>query len=150
MKLLVFLFIGLYCVLCPYTKVEESFNLQAIHDVIHYGPDLSRYDHLDFPGVVPRTFVGSVIIGAISKVILSIPRIYEYVPVDEQVVVRLVLGGIVSLGLSRLQMAVKKVYGSRASTAFALLTCCQFHILFWSSRTLPNTLALPLVLAGLA
>lgn len=31
-----------YVVTCPYTKVEESFNLQATHDILFFGADLEK------------------------------------------------------------------------------------------------------------
>jgi len=58
-----FLVMVTYICMCPYTKVEESFNLQATHDILIYGvKDISKYDHFEFPGVVPRTFIGSLLL----------------------------------------------------------------------------------------
>ncbi|KAF9533988.1 Alg9-like mannosyltransferase family-domain-containing protein [Crepidotus variabilis] len=56
--------------LCPYTKVEESFNLHAVHDVIMYGvgvEGLYNYDHYTFPSPVPRTFIASLVLAYITK-----------------------------------------------------------------------------------
>lgn len=146
MKYLVFLFIALYCLLCPYTKVEESFNIQATHDILHHRLDLQHYDHQEFPGVVPRTFLGAIILALPLTIVTHLPQSL----LAEQVLARLLLGGGVSVALAQLSGAIRRWLGAPAATAFVLLSCCQFHLIFWSSRTLPNTFALPLVLLGLA
>ncbi|KAI8084877.1 Alg9-like mannosyltransferase family-domain-containing protein [Halteromyces radiatus] len=153
MKLVLVLYILflIHCLYCPYTKVEESFNIQAIHDLLHHSNNLTLYDHLEFPGVVPRTFLGALFIACLSKLILwPLSFLLSWNLITEQCIVRLLLGACVCFSLNKFQKAINTLFGSLTGTAFLLLTCCQFHIIFWSTRTLPNTFALPLVLLGLS
>jgi alpha-1,6-mannosyltransferase len=77
----------LHLAVAPYTKVEESFNLQAVHDILTYGVPKNNdnaleifkneYDHFSFPGVVPRSFVGALVLAGASS--MPVQLLKEYV-----------------------------------------------------------------------
>lgn len=68
-------FILIHLFVSPYTKVEESFNIQAIHDILVHGIPTenadqfltANYDHVSFPGSVPRTFAGALVLSGLSR-----------------------------------------------------------------------------------
>lgn len=155
-----------HLLISPYTKVEESFNIQAIHDIINYGvfpqENVSyNYDHNNFPGSVPRTFVGSLVIAGIVKVIQSFTSLIgindllstDQSQLDIQIIVRCVLGLANGLAFMKIrdsinQIALRDRISKRRGLVgfwFIILLISQFHILYYSSRTLPNFIALPLV-----
>jgi len=121
----------------PYTKVEESFNMQAVHDILAHGTSLEAYDHLEFPGVVPRSFVGALVLAALSK-----PASLFLSGLALQRAVRAMLGGLLCLAYFQFECGVKARFGIRVATLTTLLLLVQFHLPFYMSRTLPNTFAL--------
>ncbi|KAF8718278.1 hypothetical protein AX14_011943 [Amanita brunnescens Koide BX004] len=137
----------LHVLLAPYTKVEESFNLHATHDVLMYGvrPSvLPKYDHVIFPGAVPRTFVGSILLAWISTPLIIWWDMLGLIitKFDLQIAVRLTLASLNAGGLCYLRRTVQRRFSYRTGVFFVLLTCSQFHLPFWMGRTLPNMFAL--------
>ncbi|CAL5069179.1 unnamed protein product [Urochloa decumbens] len=134
-----------YAVIAPYTKVEESFNVQAMHDILYHTYHIEKYDHLEFPGVVPRTFIGAFVISILSSPAVFVMRLLDVPKFYSLVTVRLLLSCVTLLSLRLLRVQVKKKFGHQAEVFFVLLTAIQFHLLFYSSRPLPNIFALALV-----
>lgn len=158
--------IAYHLALAPYTKVEESFNIQVIHDIINYGvyppEQIELYDHKQFPGAVPRTFVGSLLIGGIVK---GIDVAYSMLKgkllaqsedgnqLVAQYAARGVLGVANFLGLRYLRESLSKVAfcerNSKVKGAigvfYTLFMLVQFHVPYYATRTLPNFIALPFV-----
>lgn len=128
----------LHLLLAPYTKVEESFNLQAAHDILTFGtPSAPRlratFDHFTFPGAVPRTFVGAVILAGVSQPVIALVGF-----ASAQLVVRAVLGAFNAAALLVFRRAVDKAFGRATGRWWLGLMVCQFHVMFYLSRTLPN------------
>ncbi|KAK9450824.1 Alg9-like mannosyltransferase family-domain-containing protein [Limtongia smithiae] len=146
---IVYLFlIWAHLYLSPFTKVEESFNLHAIHDMLFHGMELDKYDHFEFPGVVPRTFIGAVLIALVVK---PVQLLYPFTTKFQlQYVVRFVLGFLNWTAIVYFRNTVRHVYGKSAATWFAAMQYTQFHITYYASRTLPNMFAMPLVVVASA
>ena len=160
--LLLLLSIATHCVTVPFTKVEESFNVQATHDVLRWPHALwnesvvrENFDHVSFPGVVPRTFWGPLLLAvgatpAISVARVVAPAAFEDDLVAELVLVRLTLGVLVWVAFASFARAVEKAVSPAAARWMTLLSAVQFHLPFYASRTLPNTFALVGVLFAYA
>ncbi|PVG04260.1 hypothetical protein CPB86DRAFT_868979 [Serendipita vermifera] len=136
-----------HVLLAPYTKVEESFNLHAAHDVFFYGVSksvLRKYDHFMFPGVVPRSFVGSLFLGGIARPVVALLSSIGLVKtkLDVQIIIRLILATCNALVLNRIKASIWRRFGRRTAVLFVLFSAAQFHLPFWMGRTLPNMLAL--------
>lgn len=169
---------ALYIIHCPFNKVEESFNTQAIHDIINIFPnrvpaqDLTKdisdeldykevairnllpWDHIKFPGVVPRTFVGVLLVGMplklarylMSKGILLNDMEEEELPDFTaqfvlQIGSRFALSSFFVLSLSAVSRAIHRRYGLSFRLCFLMATVSQFHYMFYAGRFLPNTFA---------
>ncbi|QYS94452.1 Mannosyltransferase [Trichoderma simmonsii] len=142
--LLLFAIPLLHLLAAPYTKVEESFNLQATHDILTYGTPThdvharlsSTYDHFTFPGAVPRTFVGSVLLAGVSQPLVALAGFQH-----AQFIVRAVLGCFNAVCLVVFGRAVEEAFGKGAARWWVVLSVSQFHVVFYLSRTLPNMFA---------
>ncbi|GAA5916579.1 dolichyl-P-Man:Man(7)GlcNAc(2)-PP-dolichol alpha-1,6-mannosyltransferase [Sporobolomyces salmoneus] len=145
----------IHVLLAPYTKVEESFTLHAVRDLLLKGVNkeaISQYDHVEFPGAVPRSFVGP---GMLSVISYPFVRIADELGMlrsgyEVQILIRLVLALVPSLSLIFLARRVRYAFGAKVARAFVLISATQFHLPFWISRTVPNMIAFPLVQCAIA
>ncbi|CAF1339845.1 unnamed protein product [Rotaria sordida] len=145
--ILLFIVCLIHLFICPYTKVEESFNLQAIHDLLIHRFNISNYDHLEFPGVVPRTFLGPIFIAILAWPFSNIS--FDHL-IYLQYIVRIILGILVISGLTHIYKSLKGYCDLSTRRWWLIIIITQFHLLFYSTRTLPNIFALVIVLHSLA
>ncbi|WWC86248.1 uncharacterized protein L201_001121 [Kwoniella dendrophila CBS 6074] len=145
----------LHVFLSPYTKVEESFTLHAVHDVLAYGFDkanLPNWDHITFPGAVPRSFLPPILLGLISYPVCAISVALGWIStkVDVQIAIRLVLASIFSYSFNHLAQTLRARFGPCIRVWFTIVSLTSFHIPYYASRTLPNFMALPGVLLSIS
>lgn len=127
----------------PYTKVEESFNIQATHDVLVYGAPMTNinqklqsYDHATFPGAVPRTFIGPLFLATFSQPFVALLGFQH-----AQLIARALLGLFNAAALVFFKTQLHGACGPSVSRWYAALQASQFHLIFYASRTLPNMFA---------
>ncbi|CAK9149406.1 unnamed protein product [Ilex paraguariensis] len=119
-----------YVFMVPYTKVEESFNVQAMNDFLYHHHHIDKYDHLEFPGVVPRTFIGALVVSILASPItltmnlLHLPKLYGLFAA------RLVLGSMIlsTLRFFRVQTDREGVGGKGLAVLVSLLKALSRRI----------------------
>lgn len=109
----------------------------------YHGTETTQYDHFTFPGVVPRTFIGSVALAAISQpaIVLADWAGLLQSKFDLQIIVRLMLATLNGLALIFMRRAATQRFGRLTGLFFTFLTISQFHLPFWMGRTVPNMIA---------
>ncbi|XP_077285695.1 alg12 alpha-1,6-mannosyltransferase [Arctopsyche grandis] len=139
----------LHLVWCPFTKVEESHAMQATHDLLYLRTNFTQYDHHEFSGVVPRSFIGPIFLSILSTPMVFLIQICECNKFWSQYIVRLSLALSVIFSWTRLRESLSKIFGNSFSIWFTAITVTQYHFMFYLSRTLPNIIVMPLVLLAM-
>lgn len=112
-----------------------------------------QYDHLQFPGAVPRSFVPPLLLSALCWPLLWLAQPLLRTSADVQLLIRLVLASLYAASLVFFSRCCfpRRAAAAAASTrvAFLAVSAVQFWPLFWAGRTTPNGLAQPAVVVAL-
>jgi hypothetical protein len=100
---------AIHVVVAPYTKVEEIFQVNNIYDHLYLMDDVKNYDFVEFPGVVYRTFISSLMIAAIDFPFKYLMKPFGFTCFHMLVLSRLTLGflNFLSLKFMRRQVHLK-------------------------------------------
>ncbi|KAJ5640691.1 hypothetical protein N7528_000316 [Penicillium herquei] len=142
--LLLPILITLHLLAAPYTKVEESFHVQAVHDILVHGfpvktlslQERINYDHFAFPGAVPRTAVGDAVLAKLLQLVLTLDG-----RVDPQIIARGILGLYNAFALGVFAYGLRRSFGQTVATWYLLFQSSQFHLIYYASRPLSNMFA---------
>ena len=140
-----------HVLIAPYTKIEETFPIQALHGALAHGLDIDAYDHHVFPCPVPRTSIASFALAMASAPWIAIARGALGTMTTghvEQVVCRMTLGCAWVASHASLRRSISDVFGATTSAFTGILALCEFHLLFYASRPLMNVFAMVLTMTG--
>lgn len=92
---------------------------------------------------MPRTFIGALLISGFVTPFIFIQNIFfgKLTKPHIQILVRGALGIYNSLSIIIFRYKISKHYNSSISLWYGILQVSQFHIIYYASRTLPNTFA---------
>ncbi|KAJ6014477.1 hypothetical protein N7540_009068 [Penicillium herquei] len=136
--------ITFHLLVAPYTKVEESFHVQAVHDILVHGfpvktltlEERINYDHFEFPGAVPRTAVGDAVLAKLLQLVLTLDG-----RIDPQILARGILGLYNAFALGVFAYGLRRSFGQTVATWYLLFQSSQFHLIYYASRPLSNMFA---------
>ncbi|KAI2795003.1 hypothetical protein POX_a01606 [Penicillium oxalicum] len=132
----------LHLFVAPYTKVEESFHVQATHDLLVYGfpfgdsVNRAQYDHVEFPGAVPRTAVGATVLAGLMP-----KGVATWSGTHQQMIARAILGLYNAFALGIFAKGLRNSFGQTVAVWYLLFQCSQFHLIYYASRPLSNMFA---------
>ncbi|XP_050874389.1 dol-P-Man:Man(7)GlcNAc(2)-PP-Dol alpha-1,6-mannosyltransferase isoform X3 [Lathyrus oleraceus] len=126
-------------------RSKKVSNVQAMHDILYHRFHIDNFDYLEFPGVVPRTFIGALLVSLVASPIVLIASLLHLPKFYALLIVRMVIGCIILYTLRFFRQQIRNKFGRQVETFFVILTSIQFHFLFYCSRPLPNILALGIV-----
>jgi len=123
--------------LAPYTKVEESFNIQAIHDFLssslRIGRPRENFDHFEFSGAVPRSALGAYVVAAASWAVRWYGKLTgSGIGAGEdgrecQLIARGILGLGNAWALWRYQTGLEKAFGKGVGRWFGKAVVCRIR-----------------------
>ncbi|CAJ0950397.1 unnamed protein product, partial [Mesorhabditis belari] len=116
---------------------EESFNRQATHDLIYENYNISNRDHNDFPGVVPRTFVGPFALASFGFPLRIVFWLFGIQKIWMLFAVCLFLGAAVVISFCNFFRCIRKHFGEETAIFLRVITAShrQFHLLFYTVIT---------------
>ena len=130
----------LHLSLAPYTKVEESFNIQAIHDFLssslRIGRPKEQFDHFEFSGAVPRSALGAYAVAVVTWVIRWFEKLINLESrIGKGGHAQLVARGVLGLGntwaLWRYQVGLQKAFGKSVGRWFGKVNLLWSKNLAW-------------------